>query len=69
MKDFRELQVWQKAHALTLKVYRAAKTFPHEERYELASQIRRSAASVAAIWPRDAAEALMQTWHGSRISP
>ena len=48
MKDFRELQVWQKAHALTLKVYRAAKTFPHEERYELARQVRRSTASIAA---------------------
>jgi four helix bundle protein len=48
MKDFRELQVWRKAHALTLKVYHEAKKFPREEQYELARQIRRSAASVAA---------------------
>jgi four helix bundle protein len=46
--DFRELQVWQKAHALTLKVYHAAKKFPREEQYELARQIRRAAASAAA---------------------
>ena len=48
MKNFKELKVWQKAHAFTLKVYRAARKFPEAERYELASQIRRSAASVAA---------------------
>ncbi len=48
MRDFKELKVWQKSHAFTLKVYRTARKFPREEQYELASQIRRSAAAVGA---------------------
>ena len=48
MKDFRDLQVWQKAHRLTLAAYAATSTFPREEVYGLTNQIRRCAASVAA---------------------
>ena len=48
MKDFRDLQVWEKAHALTLAVYRATASFPPQEMYGLTSQIRRAAASVPA---------------------
>jgi four helix bundle protein len=48
MKDFRDLQVWRKAHELTLNSYRATASFPREELYGLTSQIRRCAASVAA---------------------
>jgi len=33
MKDFKELKVWQKAHQLTLKVYRCSKQFPSDERF------------------------------------
>ena len=48
MKDFRELQVWQKSHQLTLEVYPLTQSFSKEELYGLTSQMRRSAASVAA---------------------
>ena len=48
MRGFRELQVWRKAHCLTIAVYRASRGFPNDERYGLTSQIRRSAASVCA---------------------
>jgi four helix bundle protein len=48
VKDFRDLQVWQKAHQLTLSVYRLTATFPQTERYGLTTQLRRSSASVAA---------------------
>jgi len=48
MKDFRDLQVWQKAHRLTLQVYECTADFPHSELYGLRSQIRRCSASVAA---------------------
>ena len=48
MKDFRELQVWQKAHELTLAVYRATASFPREELYGLTAQLRRSSSSIAA---------------------
>lgn len=42
------MKVWQKAHELTLAVYRATKGFPREELYGLTSQLRRAAASVPA---------------------
>ena len=48
MKDFHELKVWQKAHELTLSVYRVTAAFPREERYGLTSQLRRASASIAA---------------------
>src|SRR5438067_7487662 len=48
MKDFKDLKVWEKAHAITLLVYAETRAFPKEELYGLTSQIRRAAASVAA---------------------
>lgn len=48
MKDFHELKVWQKAHRLTLAVYRITATLPREELYGLTSQLRRSCASIPA---------------------
>ena len=48
MQDFRNLKVWQKAHALTLDVYRGTNGFPSDERFGLTSQLRRSCASVPA---------------------
>ena len=48
MKDFKELKVWQKAHTLTLEIYRVTDGFPKRELYGETSQIRRSAASIAA---------------------
>lgn len=48
MKDFHELKVWQKAHRLTVAVYRVTVTFPREELYGLTSQLRRSCSSIAA---------------------
>lgn len=48
MQSFRELQVWQKGHALTLVVCKAAATVSRSERYGITSQLRRSAASIGA---------------------
>lgn len=48
MKDFRKLDVWRKAHQLTLAVYKATTTFPKEELYGLTSQIRRASVSIPA---------------------
>ena len=48
MKNFRDLQVWEKAHQLTLFAYQATAGFPKEELYGLTSQIRRCAVSIAA---------------------
>jgi|SRR5919108_6665626 four helix bundle protein len=48
MRNYRDLHVWERAHRLTLAVYKASQGFPVEERYGLTSQIRRSCASIAA---------------------
>lgn len=46
MKTFRDLRVWQKAHELTLAIYKATRSFPPDEKYGLTSQLRRAVASV-----------------------
>jgi len=48
MKDFRDLDVWSKAHQAALDIYRATSDFPKEELYGLTSQMRRSCASIPA---------------------
>lgn len=53
MQDFRNLKVWHKAHALTLRVYEVTAGFPREEQFGLTSQMRRSASSI----PTNLAEA------------
>ena len=47
-QSFRDVIVWQKAHAFTLAVYRASEPFPKHELFGLTSQVRRSAASIPA---------------------
>lgn len=37
MRDYRDLQVWGKAHQLTLAVYKSTRGFPNEERFGLTS--------------------------------
>jgi len=48
MKDFRKLNVWQKAHELAVEVYGATASFPSGEIYGLTSQIRRACVSIPA---------------------
>jgi four helix bundle protein len=48
MQNFKNLQVWEKSHALALAVYKATRSFPKEEVYALTSQLRRAAGSVPA---------------------
>ena len=48
MQSFRNMKVWEKAHALTLDVYRTTRTFPRDEIYGLTSQMRRSSVSIGA---------------------
>ena len=47
-KTFLDLQVWQKAHAWVLDVYRISGKFPREELFGLTSQLRRAAVSIPA---------------------
>ena len=48
MESWKELQVWQKAHGLVLKIYQLGAGFPTVERFRLTDQLCRSAASVPA---------------------
>ena len=48
MQSFRNLQVWGKAHRLTLDVYRSSEPFPRHEIYGLTSQMRRASVSIGA---------------------
>jgi len=48
MQNYKELKVWDKAHQLTLKVYKMSKTFPKEELYSLTNQLRRCVSAIPA---------------------
>ena len=48
MQGFRNLNVWQKAHDLTLAVYKVTARFPKEELFALTSQVKRAASSIGA---------------------
>lgn len=48
LRNYRDLEVWQKAHKLTLLLYTKSRTFPKAEFYGLTSQLRRAAMSVGA---------------------
>lgn len=48
MKDFRSLKVWEKAHALTLAIYKSTEQFPKQELYSLTNQVQRAAVSIPA---------------------
>ncbi len=48
LRGHRDLKVYQLAYKLAMEVFSETKTFPHDERFSLTSQIRRSSRSVAA---------------------
>lgn len=45
-RDFRKITAWQRAHAMTLRIYQATSGFPGDERFGLVAQIRRACASI-----------------------
>jgi four helix bundle protein len=46
MKNYRDLEVYQMAYSLAIKVHRMTLTLPKYEMYEQGSQIRRSSKSI-----------------------
>jgi four helix bundle protein len=48
VQDFKQLNVWQNAHQLTLELYNATRRFPKDKLYGLTSQMRRCGSSIAA---------------------
>ena len=47
-QSFRDLMVWQKAHAFVLAVFRLTESFPEREKFGLSHQMRRAAVSIPA---------------------
>jgi four helix bundle protein len=48
MRHFKQIAVWEKAHQLTLAIYRAVGSFPIDERVRIRQQITRAASSIGA---------------------
>ena len=48
MRNYRDLLTWNKAHKLTLDLYKVSRQFPKEEMYGLTAQLRRAASSIGA---------------------
>lgn len=46
LKNYKDLQVWQKSYRQCLDVYKVTRNFPKEEKYGLGSQMRRASISV-----------------------
>ncbi len=46
IRDYKDLQVWQKAMVLAKQVYQMTQAFPSEEKFGIISQMRRAAVSV-----------------------
>ncbi len=46
MRDYRRLEVWERAHGVTLRVYELTEGFPRTEQWGLVGQMRRAAASI-----------------------
>jgi hypothetical protein len=65
MRNYEDLQVWQKAHILTLAIYKSTQCFPSEERFGLTSQMRRSCSSIGANLAEGCGEDRMVRWHAS----
>lgn len=71
-KTVEGLPVWQKAHQLTLSIYKATKGFPKSEIYGLISQLRRSSSSIGANisegFSRNSTKELIQFLYNARGS-
>jgi len=57
MQDFRQLDVWQRAHRLVLDVYQASASLPASENFGLQLNLRRSVLNVAKTIAEGAAKA------------
>jgi len=61
-KTFEDVEVWKKAHAWVLTVYRLTERFPKHELFGLTSQLRRAAVSV----PANFAEGFKKNEHADK---
>jgi four helix bundle protein len=47
-RSFEDVEIWRKAHAWVLKIYKLSENFPKHELFGLTSQLRRASVSVPA---------------------
>jgi len=47
LRNFKDMQVWHKAHSLVIKIYKLTSLFPADEKFGLISQMRRAVSSIA----------------------
>ena len=47
IRNYRDLDIWQRAVNISVQVYQLTDEFPKSERYGLTSQLRRSAVSIS----------------------
>ncbi len=47
MKNYKELDVWKRSIDFAVEVYRFTETFPSDEKFALASQLKRAAISIS----------------------
>lgn len=62
-RTFEDVELWKKAHAWVLDVYRFTETFPKHEMFGLTSQLRRAAVSV----PGNFAEGFNKTGRADKV--
>jgi four helix bundle protein len=62
-RSFEDVEVWRKAHAWVLGVYRFTERFPRHELFGLTSQLRRAAVSV----PANFAEGFKKRSHADKL--
>ena len=46
MRKYKDLKIWQRSVGLATEIYKTTSEFPQEEKYDLVSQMRRSAVSI-----------------------
>ena len=62
-RSFEDVELWKKAHAWVLEIYRFTETFPRHELFGLTSQLRRAAVSV----PGNFAEGFKKTGRADKV--
>jgi len=62
-RTFEDVDLWKKAHAWVLQIYRFTENFPKHEMFGLTSQLRRAAVSV----PGNFAEGFQKTSRADKV--
>src|SRR5438067_1066398 len=62
--SYKDLEVWKKAFAFTLDIYKISSSFPSDEKFGITSQLRRAAVSIpsniAEGWSRKSTKTYIQ---------